>query len=184
MPLFHRKAETARRVPGRDGSRAGAGVEAVVGAHRIPEAFRALSTLPALHYADHFTLNTETAATPERWARAMFGDLPSPAERFIWRGLLGLRLSRGRSPDTVAGWRVAARGEDWIRLVAVSPLLAGELIVRSPRGQVSLSTFLHYRSGFGRTIWTPLSAVHRRLTPGLLRDAEAHVRESAHRCGD
>ena len=36
----------------------------------------------------------------------MFGSVPSPAERLIWRGLLGLRLARGRSPATVGGWRI------------------------------------------------------------------------------
>ncbi|WP_405795640.1 hypothetical protein [Streptomyces sp. NBC_01506] len=140
---------------------------------------RALSALPAHHYADHFTLTTDTVATPERWARAMFGDVPTPAERFIWRGLLGLRLAPGRSPDTVAGWRIAARGEDWIRLEAASWFLACDLVVRSPHGQVSLGTFLHYTPRRpGRAIWPPLSAVHRRLAPGLLHDAEARVHKS------
>ncbi|MFJ6656054.1 hypothetical protein ACIQNG_06770 [Streptomyces sp. NPDC091377] len=44
-------------------------------------------------------------------------------------------------------------------------------------GRLSLATFLHYdRRLPGRAIWTPLSAVHRRLAPGLLRGAEARVR--------
>ncbi|WP_405643421.1 hypothetical protein [Streptomyces uncialis] len=147
-----------------------------VGVHRVPGPVRDLSALPALDYADHFTLRTDTAATPERWARAMFGDVVTPAGWFIWRALLGLRLGRGRSPDTVAGWRVAERGEDWVRLEARSWFLACELVVRSSHDQVSLGTFLRYRRFPGRAIWPPLSAVHRRLTPGVLRDAEARVR--------
>ncbi|QDY81092.1 hypothetical protein FQU76_17055 [Streptomyces qinzhouensis] len=147
-----------------------------MGGQRIPEAARGLSTLPVLDYADHFTLATVTVATPERWARAMFGDEPDLAARFIWRGLLGLRLSRGASPETVAGWRIAARGEGWIRLAAASWFLDGELVVRAPGGEVSLSTFLRYRRRAGRAVWPPLSAVHRRLTPGLLRSTEARVR--------
>ncbi|MFJ4770617.1 hypothetical protein ACIP88_16100 [Streptomyces uncialis] len=152
------------------------GVTGVVGVHHVPGPLRDLSALPTLDYGDHFTLRTDTTATPERWARAMFGDVVTPAGWFIWRALLGLRLGRGRSPDTVAGWRVAERGEDWLRLEATSWFLACELVVRSPHGQVSLGTFLRYRRFPGRAIWPPLSAVHRRLTPGVLRDAEARVR--------
>ncbi|MFD7546480.1 hypothetical protein ACFV0R_12715 [Streptomyces sp. NPDC059578] len=175
MTRSRRKPRSARRESAPDAPRRGA-VQGAAGVHRTPEPLRSLSGLPSLDYADHFTLRTDTAAAPERWARAMFGDVPGPAERFIWRGLLGLRLSRGRSPDTVAGWRVTARGEDWIRLEAASWFLAGALVVRAPRSQVTLGTFLHYRRRPGRAIWPPLSAVHRRLAPGLLRDAEARVR--------
>ncbi|SCF87463.1 DUF2867 domain-containing protein [Streptomyces sp. Cmuel-A718b] len=119
---------------------------------------------------------TGTGATAELWARALFGDVPDPVERLIWQGLLGLRLSRGRSPGTVAGWRIAERGEDWIRLEAASWFLTGNLVVRAADGQVSLGTFLRYDHPLARAVWPPLSAVHRRLAPGLLRDAAATVR--------
>ncbi|MGV9311058.1 hypothetical protein ACWDR0_02540 [Streptomyces sp. NPDC003691] len=150
-------------------------VAGAVGVDRIPAAVRGLSTLPVLDYADHFALTTDTTAAPERWARAMFGDEPDLAARFIWRGLLGLRLSRGVSPETVAGWRIAARGEDWIRLEARSWFLDGELVVRAAGGTVSLGTLLRYRRPLGRVVWPPLSAVHRRLIPTVLRTAEARV---------
>jgi hypothetical protein len=132
--------------------------------------------LPNIDYADAFTLSMDTDATPEQWARAMFGDVPTAAERFIWRGLLGIRLNRGRSPDTVAGWRIAGRSEDWIRLEAASWFLTGNLLVQVADGQVSLGTFLRYDRRLGHLVWPPLSAVHRRLAPGLLRDAAAHLR--------
>ncbi|MFJ8230045.1 hypothetical protein ACIQ9E_08815 [Streptomyces sp. NPDC094448] len=163
--------------PGRNDSQAGA-VECVVGGHQVPEPVWDLSALPVPDYADHFALTTDPTAAPERWARAMFGDEPDLAARFIRRGLLGLRLSRGASADNVAGWRIAARGEDRIRLEAASWFLDGVLVVRAPEGDVSLSTFLHYRRRPGRAIRPPLSAVHRRLAPGLLRTAEAHIRAS------
>ncbi|MFE3198418.1 DUF2867 domain-containing protein [Embleya sp. NPDC059237] len=134
--------------------------------------------MPDFDYVDVFTLATDAAgdATPEQWARAMFGDVPDPGERLIWRGLLGLRLTRGRSSDTVAGWRVAERGEDWIRLETASPYLTANLVVRTSEGRVSLGTFLRYERTLGRLIWPPLSAVHRRLVPGVLRKAAARVR--------
>jgi hypothetical protein len=136
---------------------------------------KSLSSLPTIDYSDHFSLATEARATPERWARAMFGDVPSPAERLIWQGFLGLRLRRERSPETVAGWRIADRGADWIRLEAESWFLSGNLVVRAAEGQVALGTFLHYDRPVGRLLWPPLSAVHRRLVPGVLRAANQRV---------
>ncbi|MFJ2897298.1 hypothetical protein ACIO87_20735 [Streptomyces sp. NPDC087218] len=159
-------------------------VDAAVGVHTLPDSFRALGSLPAIDYADRFTLATDASATPEQWARAMFGDVPGLAQQVIWRGLLGLRLSRGRSPDTVAGWRVTGRGEDWIRLEAASWFLSGNLVVRADGGKVSLGTFLRYDRGLGRRVWPPLSAVHRRLVPGLLRDAVATVEGRTRPGGD
>jgi hypothetical protein len=146
-------------------------VESTVGSHNVPESVRALSSLPDIDYADHFSLATDTDATPEQWARAMFGDVPSAAERLIWQGFLGLRLSRERSPDTVGGWRIAGRGDDWIRLEAASWFLTGNLVVQAAEGRVSLGTFLRYDRCLGHAVWPPLSAVHRRLVPGVLGNA-------------
>jgi hypothetical protein len=150
-----------------------------VGTPNIPGSIRALSSLPAIDYVDLFTLSTDADASPEQWARAMFGDVPSIAEQLIWRGLLGIRLSRGRSPATVAGWQIAECGDNWIRLEAASWFLTGNLVVRATDGQVSLVTFLRYDRRLAHWVWPPLSAVHRRLAPGLLRDAAARIR--AHR---
>jgi hypothetical protein len=151
-------------------------VDSAVGTHNIPESARTLSSLPDIDYADHYTLPTDADATPEQWARAMFGNTPSVAELLIWRGLLGLRLSRGRSPATVAGWRIGDRGDEWIRLEAASWLLTGNLLVQAADGRVSLGTFLHYDRRLARSVWLPLSAIHRRLVPGLLRAAAARIR--------
>jgi hypothetical protein len=151
-------------------------VDSAVGTHHIPESVRALSSLPDIDYADQFTLSTDADATPQQWARAMFGDVPSVAELLIWRGLLGLRLSPGRSPATVAGWQIGDRGDDWIRLEAASWFLTGNLLVQTADGRVSLGTFLHYDRRLGHGVWPPLSAIHRRLVPGLLRDAAARIR--------
>jgi hypothetical protein len=105
----------------------------------------------------------------------MFGDVPTAAELLIWRGLLGLRLARGRSPATVAGWQIGGRGEDWIRLETASWFLTGNLVVQAAEGRVSLATFVRYDRCLGHAVWPPLSAVHRRLVPGLLHDAAARV---------
>ncbi|MEV4538113.1 hypothetical protein AB0J82_30455 [Asanoa sp. NPDC049518] len=151
----------------------------IVRTHEIPAPERALSSLAVVDYADHFTLATEVKATAEQWARAMFGDTPSAGEILIWRVILGLRLRRGRSPDTVAGWRIGARGDDWIRLEAQSWFLSANLVVHAPVGRVSLWTFLRYGGPVGRYAWPPLSAVHRGLVPGVLRTAASSIQRRA-----
>jgi hypothetical protein len=154
-------------------------VAGAVGTHNVPESVRALSSLPDVDYVDHFTLATDAHATPERWARAMFGDVPSLAQQLIWRGLLQLRLSPGRSPATVAGWRIGGRGPDWIRLEAASWFLAANLLVRTADGRVSLTTVLRYDRRLGQRVWPPLSAFHRRVVPGVLRGAAAKIRAAS-----
>lgn len=159
-------------------------IQRAVGMSNLPEEVVTVTSLPDADYADAFTLATQVQATPEQWARAMFGDVPNAAEHLIWRGLLGMRLSRGRSPDTVAGWRVADRNERWIRLEAASWFLTGNLIVLLGDG-VTLATLVRYDRSVGHAVWGPLSAVHRRLTPGLLRDAaRLRARSDPHATGE
>ena len=159
------------RFPGTARERAKASAVGVVGMSAIPEPDRSASSLPDGDYADAFSIATDAFASPERWARAMFGDVPNPAQRFIWRGLLGIRLRRDRSPHTVAGWRIAEVSAHWIRLEAESWFLSANLVVRTPPGRVSLATLVRYDRGAARVVWPPLSAVHRMLIPGVLRAA-------------
>jgi hypothetical protein len=134
-----------------------------------------MTELSTVDYTDRFGIRTDAGGTPEQWARAMFGNEPSLGELFIWRVLLGLRLSRGRSPDTVAGWRIGGRGDDWIRLETASPAMTANLVVGTGGGQVTLTTMLRYDRTPARIIWPPLSAVHRFLVPRVLRDAAARM---------
>jgi hypothetical protein len=154
-------------------------IASAVGTRNMPGSVRELSSLPALDYADRFTLATDADAIPERWARTMFGDVPSARGRFLWRGLLGLRLSRGRSPETVAGWRIGDRGDTWIRLDAESWFLKANLLVQTAPGRVCLTTLVSYERRFGAVVWPPLSALHRRLVPGVLRAAAARIQAVA-----
>ena len=127
-------------------------VSSAVGTHEIPEYVGAISSLPDMDYADRFALSTDADATPEQWARAMFGNVPGIAQQFIWRGLLGLRLSRGRSPATVGGWRIGGWGADWIRLETASWFLSADLLVQTVDERVSLTTCLHYDRRLGRIV--------------------------------
>ena len=150
-------------------------VTRAVGTHNLPESVLALSSLSGIDYADHFTLLTDANATPEAWARAMFGDTPSAGEQLIWHVVLGLRLSRGRSPDTVAGWWIGGRGDDWIRLEAASWFLAANLVVQASGDRVALATFIHYDRWLAHLMWPRLSAIHRGLIPNVLRNAANRV---------
>ncbi len=152
------------------------GASSAVELDEIPGSVRAMSSLLEIDYADRYALATDAEATPEQWARAVFGDVPDVAERFIWRGLLGLRLTRGRSPATVAGWRIGGRGEDWIRLETASSSLVANLIVQTTEGRVSLTTCLDQGRCRDEVVWQALSAVHRRLVPRVLRDGERRIR--------
>jgi hypothetical protein len=109
-------------------------VDSAVGTHEVPRSVRAqLTARSRLRRPVHPVQGTQAA--PEQWARAMFGDVPSVAELLIWRGLLGLRLARSRSPATVGGWQVSGRGEDWIRLETASWFLTGNLLVQTADGR-------------------------------------------------
>lgn len=99
----------------------------------------------------------------------MFGDTPDLIERSLWSGVLGFRLSEGRSADTIAGWSIDGRGTDWIRLAATGRAGAGELVVHATGTTLGLTTFMRYGRDRARMVWGPTSAVHRRLAPVLLR---------------
>jgi hypothetical protein len=137
----------------------------------IPEPVLALSSITDPNYADLFTMTGQVPRrSPEHWARVMFEDVAGRAGQFIWRVLLGLRLTA--SPDRVAGWEIAGRGDDWIRLEARSWFLAGNLVVQADTEHVSLATFIRYDRPVASRIWRPLSRRHRQLAPDLLRDAQ------------
>lgn len=140
----------------------------------VPSSVLAL-TLTDAHYADRFTLLTGTVATPEQWARAMFGDVPTQAELLIWRGILRLRLDNRRSPSLVAGWRITGRADDWIRVEAASPFLTGNLLVQTLDRRVSLTTVVRYDRSTAGAVWRPMAVLHRLLVPGTLRDADLTV---------
>jgi len=142
----------------------------------VPDEILALSPMTDPDYVDVFSMDRGLPGrSPEQWARAMFGNVPSRTERVIWRGVLGFGLSRGRSPDTVGGWRIGGRGPDWIRVETASASLAANMLVQTGGGAVAWTTCLRFDRPLGRVIWTPASVVHRRLVPGVLRAAAVRL---------
>ena len=142
----------------------------VIQQHDIPDVIRSLSGLERLDYVDLFTVTTRGApdASPEQWARTAIEDVAGRGGQRIWRGVLGLRLGSRSSPDRVGGWKIADRGEDWIRLEASSWFMTAHLVIRLDDGHLSAGTCIRYDHPIAPLIWVPVSAVHRRLMPGLL----------------
>ncbi|MEU2158148.1 hypothetical protein ABZ532_24600 [Streptomyces sp. NPDC019396] len=160
--------------PGRDLSVGMASFPAVRQQQPVPERIRTLSTMTDSDYVDLFTMSGgQTNSSPDQWARVLFEDVAGRAGQFIWRALLGLRLTA--SPDRVAGWRIAGRGDDWIRLEACSWHLTGHLVVQADDERVSLATFIRYDRPVASRIWPPLARWHRKLAPDLLRDAHRRI---------
>jgi hypothetical protein len=147
--------------------------------HDVPAVIRPRSSLARVDYVDLFTVVTDEAAggSPEQWARAGLEDAAGLAGQFVWRVLCGLRLERRPSPDHVAGWKIADRGDSWIRLEAVSWFMTAQIVVQVDDGQVSVATFIHYDLPVAALVWPALSIGHRQAMPGVLRGM---VRAMAH----
>jgi hypothetical protein len=146
-------------------------VTRVVGVREVPEEVRSLSTMNEPDYVDMFNMAVATDSAAETWARAIYEDTLGARGRFVFGVILGLELARAKAPGTVAGWRIAEHGEDWIRLEAGGGRLVGQIVVRAVDGQLSVATFLQYVSRLGSTVWTLWSTLHRKAMLGMLRDA-------------
>ena len=140
-----------------------------------PDEILALSPMTDPGYVDVFSMDRGLPGrSPEQWARAMFKDVGGRGAQFIWRVLLGMRLHA--APDRIAGWQIADRGADWIRIEARSWFMTGHLVVQADDEHVTLATFIRYDRPLAALIWRPLSSQHRRLSPMLLREAYAKLR--------
>jgi len=157
---------------------------AVVGLTNIPEAIRGLDTLANPDYADLFTATTSGAMdkSAEEWARAMLEDTPTGRSApSLWRRL-GLRLGPTPSPDCVQGWKIADRGEDWIRIETTSWFMTAHAVVQVDDRHVSLALFVRYDRPIAALIWPPVAVMHRRGVPVILHQAlKAHASRSGRR---
>ena len=143
----------------------------------VPDAIRSQSGMARIDYVDLFSVAAPAArkSSPEEWARAGIDVAAGAGGQFVWRVLLGLRLAARTSPDHVAGWTIAKRGEDWIRLEAASWFLTAHLVVRREADEASVATFIRYDRLPASLLWPRLSVIHRRAMPGLLIRAARHI---------
>lgn len=151
---------------------AGPGAEPVVTERRTPPPRIAeLVSFTRYDYADLFTLTMDrgTAGTPEEWLRAMFEEVLDGSAQVLWQGVLGLRLRPGHAPDRVAGWRISGRGDGWVRVEAPGWMMSVQIVMAVDGAEATFATFVRYRNGAGRALWSRLSAVHRGSAPDLLR---------------
>jgi hypothetical protein len=149
----------------------------VVRQRNLPDPIRKHSGLVRWDYVDLFTVAAAAAQrrSPEQWARAAVEVGAGDGGQLVWRGLLGLRLAPRASPDHIAGWRIAGRGDAWIRLEAASWFLTAHLVVWVGAGEVSIATFVRYDRPPASVVWPPLAYGHRQAMPGVLVRATRHL---------
>jgi hypothetical protein len=144
-----------------------------VGLSNIPETIRALDTLVSPDYVDLFTAPAGGAAdrSPEEWARAVLEHTPTGRSApVLWRSL-GLRLGPRPSPEHVQGWMIADGGDDWIRIETSSWFMTAHAVLHVADGQLSIALFIRYDHPVAALVWTPVSVLHRRAVPVMLRQA-------------
>jgi hypothetical protein len=142
----------------------------------VPESLRSLDGLARPDYADLFTAraNGVSEQAAEEWARAALEGAPDHlrlAAVLAQRLLLGLRLGPLRSPNYILGWKIAERGNDWVRIEATSWMMAASLVFKVDEVGLSVATFVRYDRRLAAVIWPPISIVHRKVGLAMMRHA-------------
>jgi hypothetical protein len=148
-------------------------VSAVVGLRDVPEGIARVNTLANPDYVDVFTITLRGAKdnSPEEWARAALENTPTGRSApLLWR-FIGLRLGPRPSSQHVQGWTITGRAEDWIRMEAASWFMTANAVVKVDDGQLSCALFVRYDRSIAAVLWPPVSVMHRRAMPRLLRQA-------------
>jgi hypothetical protein len=149
-------------------------VTTVIGRQNVPAKVLSLVTLGEPDYVDCFTIATPRATerSAEEWARAILelAPLARRSTRPLWR-LMGLRLGPPNSPDHVQGWRIAERGDVWLRVETGSWYASAQAVCLVEEGRISISLSLHYDRLPAAVIWAIVSGPHQRAVPVMLRQA-------------
>jgi hypothetical protein len=90
---------------------------------------------------------------------------------FAQRVVLGLRLEPRSSPDHPLGWKIADRGDGWVRIEAASWFMTAHLVAKIDGRQVSAATFVRYDRRIAALVWPPVSTLHRQVGVFLIRRA-------------
>jgi hypothetical protein len=141
----------------------------------VPEAIRSLGTLANADYADIVTAAIDALpAEPEQVIHETLQRMPRGLVLFIpfaQRVLLGLRLKLQPSPDYLLGWKIADRGDNWIRIEAASWFLTGHVVIHVDQRQISFASFIRYDRRLAAFVWPPVSLIHRQVALALVRGA-------------
>jgi hypothetical protein len=139
----------------------------------VPDAIRSLGALANADYADVVTATiTETPADLEQLIEAALKGVPRGLLvliPFVQRVFLGLRLQLRPSPDHLLGWKIADRGENWIRIEAASWFLTGHVVMHGDERQLSFASFIRYDRRLAAFVWPPVSLIHRQVALALVR---------------
>jgi hypothetical protein len=158
----------------RGGGRTGAAT--VRWRREVPEAIRSIGALASADYADivDATLDEPPSGTPEQLIQAALNGVPRGLllfVPFVQRVLLGLRLELRPSPDHLLGWKIAERGESWIRIEAASWFLTGHVVMHVDECQLSFASLIRYDRRLAAFVWPPVSLIHRQVALALVRSA-------------
>jgi hypothetical protein len=142
----------------------------------VPEVIRSLGALADADYADIVTatIDETPSGTPEQLIHAVLNGVPRGLLFFIpfvQRVFLGLRLKLRPSPDRLLGWKIADRGEHWIRIEAASWFLTGHVVMHIDEGKISFASFIRYDRRLAAYVWPPISLIHRQVALALVRSA-------------
>jgi len=151
----------------------------------VPAPIRSLSALANPDYSDIVTATiNETPAEPEQVIHAALKGVPRGLLiliPFVQRAVLGLRLKLRPSPDHLLGWKIADRGENWIRIEAASWFLTGHVVMHVDHGRMSFASFIRYERRIAALVWPPVSLIHRQVALALVRGAIRVQQETLHR---
>src|SRR5204863_378509 len=111
----------------------------------------------------------------EEWARTVLERVMPGFIRLgvfvAQRLLLGLRLEPRRSPDYIAGWKIGARGDSWVRIEAASWMMTAAIVFKVDEARLSLAALVRYDRRVTALVWQAGSIVHRTLVLALMRRA-------------
>jgi hypothetical protein len=142
----------------------------------VPEAIRSLGALANADYADIVTatIDETPSGTPEQLIHTVLKGVPRGLlifTPFVQRVFLGLRLKLRPSPDRLLGWKIADRGENWMRIEAASWFMTAHVVMHLDEGQISFASFIRYDRRPAAFVWPPVSLIHRQVALALVRSA-------------
>lgn len=142
----------------------------------VPEVVRAINPLDNPNFTDAYEADTSEAAprSPEDWARSVFEGAPAAMRCFLlvgWRSVLGLRLGPRHSVDHILGWHVLDRAANSVTLELQSWFLSCHIVFWADKSKLVFSTSVRYERKIGAVIWPPVSIIHRRAVPYVVRHA-------------
>jgi hypothetical protein len=152
-----------------------AAISTVRWGREVPEEIRSLGAHANSDYADIVTATIDAApAEPEQVVHAVLNGVPRGLRffiTFVQRVFLGLRLQLRPSPDRLLGWKIADRGDNWMRIEAASWFLTAHVVMHVDKERISFASFIRYDRSPAAFVWPPVSLIHRQVALALVRRA-------------